>query len=136
MPPYFVDTAYAIALSDPEDPFHGRARELGSEISANKIPLVTTRAILLEIGSTFAKQRYREAGIRLINSIHADRTVQLVAISDELFQRGLKLFSARLDKDWSLTDCISFEVMWDSNLTEALTTDRHFEQAGFKCMLR
>jgi uncharacterized protein len=54
-----------------------------------------------------------------------------VQTSDELFEEGFSLYSARSDKDWSLTDCISFVVMQRRNIREALTADRHFEQAGF-----
>ena len=55
--------------------------------------------------------------------------------TSELFERGLALYNARPDKEWSLTDCISFVVMADEGLTDALTGDRHFEQAGFTALL-
>jgi predicted nucleic acid-binding protein len=59
-----------------------------------------------------------------------------VPASPELFQRGVELFRARPDKEWSLTDCISFVVMTEKGLSEALTGDRHFEQAGFHALLK
>ena len=62
--------------------------------------------------------------------------VVLLPSSRELFDRGLQLFSDRPDKEWSLTDCISFVVMGERSLTEALTSDHHFEQAGFTVLLK
>ncbi len=59
----------------------------------------------------------------------------IVPSSSDLFWRGIKLFDARPDKEWSLTDCISFEVMAELGLTDALTADHHFEQAGFRALL-
>ena len=53
-----------------------------------------------------------------------------------MFQRGLRLYEERPDKEWSLTDCLSFVVMKDENLREALTGDQHFEQAGFIALLK
>jgi predicted nucleic acid-binding protein len=54
--------------------------------------------------------------------------------SDRIFELGLKLYSERSDKDWSLTDCISFEVMREQGLKEALTGDHHFKQAGYQAL--
>lgn len=59
----------------------------------------------------------------------------IVAASPELMHRGIELYEARSDKDWSLTDCTSFIVMQDRGLTDALTGDHHFEQAGFRPLL-
>ena len=62
--------------------------------------------------------------------------MEIVPATSRDFQRGLELFAARQDKRWSLTDCISFVVMQDCGLTEMLTADRHFEQAGFSILLK
>ena len=59
----------------------------------------------------------------------------IVPASQDVFEQGVELFENRLDKDWSLTDCISFIVMRERGLTEALTGDHHFEQAGFRALL-
>ena len=68
--------------------------------------------------------------------MYAEPTLQIVPPSDLLFQRGLDLYAARGDKEWSLTDCISFVVMGDHGIADALTGDHHFEQAGFTPLLR
>jgi predicted nucleic acid-binding protein len=72
----------------------------------------------------------------LLEALNNDKTIEVVPIRDELYRDGLQLYKDRIDKDWSLTDCISFLVMQERRLTDALTTDRHFEQAGFRALLR
>ena len=82
-----------------------------------------------------AKQRYRSAAIKLLTALEEDPNVEIIPLSEELYKRGLRLYRERLDKEWSLTDCISFVVMQERGLTEALTTDKHFQQAGFNVLL-
>ena len=132
----FLDTAYAIALSSPNDQFHDRAVRLADQIEASGIHLVTTRAVLLEIGNALSKQRYRHAAIRLLDALEADPRVEIIPLSEQLYTRALQLYCERPDKEWGLTDCISFLIMQDLGLTEALTTDEHFQQAGFRVLLR
>ena len=78
----------------------------------------------------------RSAFLLLLRSIEKNSAFEIVLPDSDLFERGIDLFSRRPDKAWSLTDCISFVVMTDRGLTEALTGDRHFEQAGFRALLR
>ena len=132
----FLDAAYAIALSAPKDQYHAQAVRLAEEIEANGTLLVTTRAVILEIGNALSKERYRQAGVQLLNALEADPRVEIVSISEQLYQRGFQLYSSRPDKEWGLTDCLSFVVMAEHGLTDALTTDEHFEQAGFRALLR
>jgi len=61
--------------------------------------------------------------------------VKIIPATHDLFELGLQLYSQRLDKDWPLTDCVSFVVMSEAKLRDALTGDRHFEQAGFRALL-
>ena len=132
----FLDTAYAIALSVESDGHHERAEELAEQLEAEQTRLVTTRAILLEIGNALSKKRYRKAAVELLDALEQDSQVEIVALSDELFEQALELFSSRPDKQWGLIDCVSFIVMRKRGLTEALTTDEHYEQAGFRALLR
>jgi predicted nucleic acid-binding protein len=74
----------------------------------------------------------RKQATGLLNQIEADPGFTVVRQSDDFYERGLILYSERPDKNWSLTDCISFVVMEAHGITEALTGDRHFEQAGFR----
>jgi hypothetical protein len=73
--------------------------------------------------------------VRLLQSLYADPKVEVVAISSNLVARGLALFSRHADKEWGLTDCISFVVMRERGLRAALTSDEHFKQAGFETLL-
>ena len=132
----FLDTAYAIALSSSNDQFYACAVELAEQLEALGTRLVTTRAVLLEIGNALAKPRYRQAAVQLLAALEADPKVDIVPLSESLYARAIQLYRERPDKEWGLTDCVSFLVMQDRRLTEALTTDVHFQQAGFRALLR
>jgi uncharacterized protein len=132
----FLDTAYAIALSSASDQFHNKAMQIAEELETKSIRLVTTQAILLEIGNALSKQRYRSAAINLLESLEADPTVEIVPMSDQLYTRAFRLFCDRSDKEWGLVDCVSCIVMQDRRIIEALTTDLHFQQMGFRVLLR
>jgi len=119
----FLDTAYAITLSSPNDQFHTRAVALAEQLEALGTRLVTTRAVLLEIGNALAKPRYRHAAVQLLTALEADPKVDIVPLSESLYARAIQLYRERPDKEWGLTDCVSFLVMQDRGLTEALTTD-------------
>ena len=84
---------------------------------------------------------YQKSGIAkppvaLFDALEADPLVEIIAISEELFAKALDLFRSRPDKEWGLVDCVSFIVMQKRRLTEALTPDKHYEQAGFRALLR
>ncbi len=132
----FLDTAYAIALSSPKDEHHEKALQLADEIEAGQIRLVTTRAVFFEIGNALTRQRYRAAAITLLESLEADPEVEIVPASEELSARAFELYRTRPDKEWGLTDCLSFVVMREQGITVALTTDKHFTQAGFVALLQ
>ena len=132
----FLDSAYAIALAAPEDECHNRASELAAEIKGNNVPVVTTDAVILEIGDALSKPKHRPAAGKLIRSILTDRLIEVVPLTPAILRRAFDLFRQRPDKGWGLTDCVSFIVMADRQIRRALTTDEHFEQAGFVAMLK
>ncbi len=132
----FLDSAFAIALAAKDDRHHATALELADRVQKERRRLVTTRAVALEIGNALAKARYRAASVALLASLARDPQVEVVPCSEELYSRAFELYEARPDKEWGITDCISFLVMQDRGITEALTTDEHFEQAGFRALLR
>jgi uncharacterized protein len=78
----------------------------------------------------------RPVFLDLIRALESDPETEIIPPDPALFARGLDLFARRPDKAWSLTDCISFAVMSERGLTEALTGDHHFEQAGFRALRR
>jgi len=131
----FLDAAYAIALSVPRDSYHERAVSLADAMEATKTRLVTTHAVMLEIGNALSKQRYRPAAVALLQSLEADPNVTIVLLSEDLYARAFRLYRERADKEWGLTDCVSFVVMQDRKISEVLTTDEHFQQAGFCALL-
>jgi len=117
MPPkVFLDAAYAIALSSPNDLFHASAVRLADQIGAEGSRLVTTRAVLLEIGNALSKQRYREAASRLLHALEADPNVEIHPLSEQLYAQAVQLYRERPDKEWGLTDCVPFVVMQDQGI--------------------
>lgn len=131
----FLDTAYIIALVNKKDHYHEKARQLAEKLQAAKTRFVTTDAIVLEIGNALAKVNYRRAAVELIESLIDDPAIEIVSLSPELLSKAITFYKRYLDKEWGLTDCISFVVMEEQHVTQALTTDTHFKQAGFKPLL-
>jgi uncharacterized protein len=129
----FADTYFFIALLNPRDEHHAMAAQYTAEFSGR---MVTTAWVLTELANTLAKAHNRSLFLALLNDLRSDPRVTIVPPAQNLFDRGLELYTRRPDKDWSLTDCISFDIMEQERLTEALTADHHFEQAGFAILLK
>jgi predicted nucleic acid-binding protein len=132
----FLDTSYAVALAAPTDKHHRLALQLADELELVKARLVTTQAVMLEIGNALSRQRFRRAAIHLLRTLEADPDVELISLTGDLYARALQLFESRPDKEWGLIDCVSFVAMSDRGLTKALTADEHFQQCGFRALLR
>jgi len=124
----FADTFHFLALLNPRDLQHGRAAEAATQ---EHLGVVTTRAVLLEVADAFADASTRSIAAEFLGTFEADPNATIIEVDAVVYHRGLTLYRDRPDKDWSLTDCISFVVMGDRGLTEALTGDHHFTQAGF-----
>ena len=133
MKPVFADTSFFLALINPRDQYHGAAVELNSTLT---VPLVTTSWVLLEFANSISASRVRGRFEQVLVRLRSEPDAKIVAEEPELFDRGCQLYISRPDKEWSLTDCISFVVMEREGLVDALTGDRHFEQAGFRALLR
>lgn len=131
----FLDTSYAISLSVESDQKHEQALALALQLQKDKTRLVVTRAVMLEIGNSLSKARYRHAGFALLSALEADQMVEILELTLEDYQTALALFQSRTDKEWGLVDCISFVVMQRRDLFDALTADGHFVQAGFRALL-
>lgn len=132
MTPRFADSFYFLALLNTRDASHAEALRSAAEL----LPIVTTAWVLTEVADALAAPPNRPLVRRLIEGFRTLRTVEVIPADADLFDRGLDLYFRRPDKGWSLTDCISFVVMSDRGLTDALTGDHHFEQAGFRALLR
>jgi hypothetical protein len=128
----FADTFYFLALLNRRDPFHERV------VSASRtadLSILTTEFVLLELADALCKPPQRQEVLAVCRLVETNAAFRLVRATADLLQRGRKLYEDRPDKEWQLTDCISFVVMQDEGVGEALTGDRHFEQAGFKALL-
>ena len=130
----FGDTVHFIALLvSTGDRWHARAAAINREPPG---PLVTTEWVLTEVGDALSQPGARQKFVRLLDLLREQQDVEIVASTSDLFRRGTDFFAARPDKEWSLTDCISFVVMNERSITDALTSDHHFEQAGFRILLK
>lgn len=133
MSPVFADTSFYLALFNPRDRYHRRAVELARQL---RRLTVTTEFVLVEVGNALSGTAHgRDRFLTLSDQIIKQPTVTVVPASHEAFAEGVERYRQRRDKSWSLTDCISFLVMQQRDLTEALTADHHFEQAGFTLLL-
>jgi len=130
--PTFLDTAYVVAQFDRRDQFHSRALSLRARVASGN--LVTTEAVLVEIGNALST-RDRAAATAFVRGALHSPLIRVVPVDTGLLREGLAMYSSRPDKRWGLTDCISFAVMVREGITDALTSDRHFVQAGFRALM-
>lgn len=128
----FADTFFYLALLRADDPAHAKAL---TSLMLNQ-SIVTTEFVLLELGNACARAEDHADFLAQVAGMRASPRVRIISLDSKLFNRGLEQMALRADKDWSLTDCISFIVMEDEGIREALTADRHFEQAGFTALLK
>jgi predicted nucleic acid-binding protein len=131
----FTDTSYWIALIDPKDKWHSKALNLSQSL-ADK--LITTDEVLSEVLTFFSGYGpyIRQSVARIVFGILTNETqIEVVEQSRDSFLSGLALYEKRLDKSYSLTDCISMQLMRVEGIDEVLTSDKHFTQEGFTILL-
>lgn len=131
----FADTSYWIAIISPADQWHRQALDASRRISGRK--LVTTDEILTELLNYFAehKSARRQSVAENVNKILLNENIQIIDATHENFLNGFELYQNRLDKGYSLTDCISMNVMREHGISDVLTHDHHFKQEGFQTLL-
>jgi predicted nucleic acid-binding protein len=131
----FVDTQYFIAIFQESDQWHERAVEL--ELQIGGYNFVTTDSVLTEVLNYFSGYGSitRREIAALVADVLADEIFQVIEQTRDVFLNALELCESRLDKGYSLTDCISMNVCRELGITEILTHDHHFEQEGFKILL-
>ena len=129
----FADAFYFIALMNPEDQYHELALR-SSRIRSQT--LVTTTWVLVEVADALSDPRNRRLIHRFLGELPSRPRMQIIPADEAWYARGLALYGSRPDKGWSLTDCISFAVMTELSIVEALTGDHHFEQAGFRALMK
>ncbi len=128
----FADTVFWVALVVRSDQFHSRAQAWSQSVAGR---LVTTDAVLTETANTLGRPEWRHHAVALIDHILGRADVEVVHTASDLWGRGWDFYRQRPDKGWGLTDCLSFVVMNDMGLNDALTADDHFRQAGFRAVL-
>jgi predicted nucleic acid-binding protein len=128
----FLDTSYVVALLNRKDQCHAKA--VGLQLRLDQAEVWVTEVVLIEIGDTLGGWN-RRAAFEFIEQCYQTTNMKVVSHDTALVRQALQLFASRMDKDWGLTDCISFVVMKDHGLTDALTADRHFIQAGFRALM-
>ena len=132
MATYFADTSFWIGLSSKRDQHHHRAVAWHQFVIRNRSTIVTTEAVLLEWLNALSDVSTRRIAAESYLRVRADARIEVVPLQAELMDSAIQRYRGRPDKNWSLTDCLSFLVMERRGLAEALTTDHDFEQAGFR----
>jgi predicted nucleic acid-binding protein len=129
----FADTFFFLALLNESDKAHDRAVALMHSFAGR---MVRTRWVLMELGDALAGRVTRTRCAAYLRFLESESDVEIVDDNPHSFDRALRLYEQRPDKEWSLTDCASFVVMQQRRIKQALTGDHHFEQAGFVALLK
>ena len=129
----FVDTWFIVALINKRDQYHQKALQLSAQYE--NYPLITTDAVFLEFGNALSSN-YKNEAAELIEQFLASDEIDVIRLTPELFDQSLRLYKKHQDKSWGLVDCFSFVVMKQHKVSQALTFDRHFIQAGFQALMK
>jgi len=127
-----IDTSFVVALVNKKDEDHHKATELSFDF--NRKQTIVTDAVLLEIGNSLSR-RFKRESVEAIEGFFESEEVEIIRLDESLFNKAFELYKTHTDKTWGLVDCISFVVMKENNITDALTSDKHFVQAGFRALL-
>jgi predicted nucleic acid-binding protein len=130
-----LDTSGWIALLNSADPQHAIARDRWLALANKGIRFVVTEWVIAETGNGMARSRTKNQFADVVRQTLDSPIVDVVPITREVLENSLSLYESHSDKSWGLVDCASFIVMRDRGITDAFTSDRDFEQAGFRCLL-
>jgi uncharacterized protein len=131
----FADTFYWTALLNPKDQWYSSVREIQPELT--DVQLITTETVLIELLNFYSEYgaEMRQTVVDTVRDILIDLDIEYISHSPEIFLEALDFYEKRLDKGYSLTDCVSMLTMKTLNIHEILTHDNHFEQEGFNVLL-
>ena len=130
----FVDTSYLIATINPRDALHAAVRRLTRSVRG--VRFVTTDLVLVELLSHYAATEFvRLAAARTVEQLRRASLYEVVEFSRTGFNAAFTVYQARHDKSYSLVDCHSMLVMKERHIDQVLSSDEHFRQAGFTCLL-
>ena len=130
----FLDAGYLIALLNRGDANRESALIWKEIVEDGQIPLLTTEFVLVEVVDFLSRSGQRALARALVAELQTGALVSITPCSSTLVRRGLDLHAQRDDKTWSLTDCISILVMQDNGVTDALTYDHDFVEAGMRAL--
>ena len=133
----FTDTSHLVALLLPRDPLHHVALYAASQLPPH-CRIVSSELVMVELLGHFCRggPAARRAAVAAWKDLRSDPLVTIMSFTPQLLADALALYERSLDKSWSLTDCASFVIMRSRKIRNALTFDHHFEQAGFRALLR
>ncbi len=128
----FIDTAFVAALINKKDQYHKQALVLSKKYE--NVLMVSTDVVLFEIGNALAKN-YKKEAVKIIQIFCSSDEITVVKLNPALFKKAFDIYKRYDDKGWGMVDCLSFVVMRENNITDVLTCDKHFEQAGFNALM-
>ncbi len=124
----FLDTVFIQALLNKRDQYHPQAKEFLPRVR-DAAAVWVTETVLVEVGNALGAVN-RLGTVQFIQQCYSTANLRVVAVDTPLLTRALQLYSQRPDKTWGLTDCISFVVMWEQGLTDAVSADVHLCPSG------
>lgn len=130
-----LDTSFILALENRDDAYHEKAKSLDRELTLQEFTYLVPWAVLIEIADGYARIGRRHKALQLLDRFQTEEGYVVESLTVPMFQQALSLYRSRPDKEWGLTDCISFVVMDQWKTSIALTADVHFRQAGFTALL-
>lgn len=132
----FVDSFAWIAAINKSDNYHDATLRMLEDFLGKQAKLFTTNYVIIETINALSKVEFRKAVIEFIDRLEKSPSVEIIKITDETYNNAWRLYQQRLDKEWGITDCTSFEVMKMLDIKKAFTNDKHFEQAGFSLVVK
>lgn len=131
----FVDASGWVAVVNKSDALHAMAKSIYNQRFATGQVIITTTAVMMEVGNVLSLVRMRHLAVNLRHRLESSPRVHIIEADNMLYRAGWELYEQRTDKEWGVIDCISFCVMKQHGILEALTEDYHFTQAGFTKLL-
>jgi predicted nucleic acid-binding protein len=133
MTPVFADTSFWVAVINPTDQLHTKAKEVRRRLAGPRF--ITSELVLVEVLNYFASLRSRSLAAAAVRDVVEDQDIEIILHAHNSLLNGLAFYEARADKGYSLTDCVSMLAMREHGINEVLTHDHHFEQEGFTILL-
>lgn len=131
----FIDTSGLIALVNTDDQWHNKAEVVWAELTRTNVRMYLTSLVLIELADGLSRVHHRNLAVQMVDGLQSSPRVEIIHVDERLESLGWTMFRDRTDKNWGMTDCISFALMRDRGIQNVFTADHHFEQAGFTILL-